>query len=104
MTTSYRNIRKIGKARWMYECPTCGSGSIRPDLFRALEAKQQHQLTSAHVFKAMAEAFRPLVDAFVEAGQAAMEAVKPFMALSAAPMNRPHDPALLGDKRKWGGR
>lgn len=104
MTTSYKSIRKEGKARWVYECPTCDQRFTRPDLLRAVEAKQAHMLTSAHVFTAMKLAFQPVVEAFVEAGKAVASALEPLLALSAPPPNRPHDPTLLGDKRKWGGR
>jgi hypothetical protein len=104
MTTSYKSIRKEGKARWVYECPTCGITRRAADLFRIVEAKQRHMRSSAHVFKAMEQAFQPIVEAYGEFARAAMAAMEPFMALAATPMNRPHDPTLLGDKRKWGGR
>lgn len=101
----YAGIRKVRKAQWVYECRVCDTRS-RPstDLFGAVEAKRRHMLTSDHVFKAMEEAFNPIVSAMMEMGRAVTEAFKPLMDLSAPPPNLPHDPSLLKDKRKWGGR
>jgi hypothetical protein len=69
-----------------------------------MEAKNRHLRTSAHVFTAMREAFKPVVEAYVELGRAVVDAMEPIIALSAPPPNIPHDPTLLKDRRKWGGR
>lgn len=101
----YRGIRKVRKAQWVYECRTCDTRS-RPstDLFGAVEAKHRHMRTSAHVFRGMEAAIGSVAEAYLQMGRTVMEAFKPITDLLAPPPNLPHDPALLKDKRKWGGR
>lgn len=99
-------ILKLRKARWAYECRACLYEASTPDLFRALEAKGMHERTITHTFKMIGEAFQPVVDAYAEMARAIIGASEQFQKDFALlpPANIPHDPTLLRDRRKWGGR
>ena len=99
-----QTIRKEGKAKWAFECGLCGVRVTRPDHFRAIEAKQRHQRTSDHMFNALAIAVQPAVDAYATIVKAAADLADTVRGVFAPAPNRPHDPALLRDRRKWGGR
>lgn len=100
-------IRKQRKAQWLYVCPTCDyTSGISTDLFGAQENQLHHERSLAHVFKVIAQAFRPVVDAYAQLartlGPVAEQMQKDYALLP--PPNLPHDPSLLRDRRKWGGR
>lgn len=98
-------VRKEGKARWVYECQPCGYTSpVSPDLLRAKEWSLKHNRANlfVHFGQTITEAFKPFVEA-VEKLAAALPAQDDFM-LMPPPKNLPHDPSLLKDRRKWGGR
>jgi len=99
-------IRHEGKARWVYECRICPHETTAPDQFRALEAGNRHESNIAHTFKLIGEAFQPVVDAYAEIARAIIGTTEQFQKDFALlpPANIPHDPTLLRDRRKWGGR
>lgn len=111
-------IRKEGKARWTYECRLCGIKAAYPDQFRAtIERQQRHERSSAHMAEAFTRAVTAAVEPLSEAierlglawGGAASSIAKSLSDVQAnyalmPPPNLPHDPALLHDRRKWGGR
>jgi hypothetical protein len=112
----YKGIRKVRKAQWVYDCSLCEvSTKPRTDLFGVMEAKRQHingQRHTAAMFKAMSGAWEKAVSdvagAFgamaTEIVDSVMPAFKQFADVFAAPLNLPHDPSLLADRRKWGGK
>lgn len=109
-------MRKLRKAQWVYECGDCGWTSYpSPDLFGAREAESWHQHMPGHREEMLRQAFVPIaavvsdvVSAYANLARTIIEAVAPAMeqinyALMPPP-NIPHDPSLLRDRRKWGGR
>ncbi|SEI45228.1 hypothetical protein SAMN04487917_101368 [Arthrobacter sp. yr096] len=97
-------IRKEGKARWVYTCDLCNVRLTRPDQFRAIEAMQRHQRSQEHGFKVIGAALEPFVEAMSNIATAAASMAETVHAVFAPPPNLPHDPTLLRDRRKWGGR
>jgi hypothetical protein len=101
-------IRKEGKARWVYTCEPCGYTSpASPDLLRAKEWSLRHNRGNffTHLGQAFAEAAKPLAE-FIELVGTVVNAEhsKDDYVLVPPPKNLPHDPSLLRDRRKWGGR
>ena len=100
-------IRKLRKAQWLYVCPTCDYTSrVTTDLFGAQENQLHHEQTFAHAFKMIGQAFEPVIEAYVQLARTIApmtEQLQKDFAL-VPPLNLPHDPALLRDRRKWGGR
>lgn len=97
-------IRKEGKARWVYECQPCNHKATAVDQLRVLEAQNHHLRGNfVHFNNVMVEAFKPLVD-FVKTFVDITEQTQKDYALIPPPPNIPHDPSLLKDRRKWGGR
>lgn len=100
-------IRKQRKAQWLYVCPTCDySSGISTDLFGAQENQLHHEQGLAHAFKMIGQAFQPVVDAYAQLAKALVpvsEQQEGCLRLLPPP-NLPHDPTLLRDRRKWGGR
>lgn len=100
-------IRKQRKAQWLYECRTCDYTSpVTTDLFGAQENHLRHERTGGHTFKMIGQAFQAIVDVFAETAKTSMSMTERFQRDFALvpPPNLPHDPALRGDRRKWGGR
>lgn len=95
-------IRKERKARWVYRCSPCDYTSpASVDLFGAQEWQQKHERANfIHYQNGIIEAFRPLVE-FINKFA---EQVQEDFTLMPPPSNIPHDPSLLKDRRKWGGR
>lgn len=96
-------IRKEGKARWVHECQPCSVRDVRPDQFRAIEARNKHERTLNHAFKILGEALQPIVNAYAEMAKVAIEVGDAISAVYAVPPNLPHGPAPK-DKRTWGGK
>ncbi|UDL14905.1 hypothetical protein PP357_gp58 [Arthrobacter phage Sarge] len=98
-------IRKERKAHWTYRCSPCDYTSpASVDLFGAQEWQQRHERANIiHFQNGIVEAFRPLVE-FVKKFASAAEQYQTDYTLIPPPSNIPHDPALLKDRRKWGGR
>ncbi|WP_284986985.1 hypothetical protein [Arthrobacter sp. fls2-241-R2A-172] len=95
-------IRKEGKARWVYRCDLCAVTLTAVDRLRILEARNRHVRGNLpHLGKALAEAMEPVVE-FVNGIALAAESFGKL--LFDPPKNLPHDPILLKDRRKWGGR
>lgn len=95
-------IRKEGKARWVYTCQPCNERIEAVDQFRAIEGMHRHQRGNiTHLQNALAEAMKPVVDFF---NRVAAQAEDFNKFLSQPAKNLPHDPSLLRDRRKWGGR
>lgn len=78
------SVRKLGKARWVHDCPYCAEAStVHPDQFRAVEAQQAHARTLEHAVAAsvgittafVADLMAPYVRAFarMEEGLAAAQ-------------------------------
>lgn len=99
-----RHPRKVGKARWVFECEPCNERVEAIDEFRAIEYGQWHEKSYQHTFTIAGRAFQVLVDAFTEIVTPALDVASSFSKFFEAPRNRPHDPSLLSDRRKWGGR
>ena len=97
-------IRKEGKARWVYECAPCSEHQEAIDQFRAIEFGQYHEKTFAHAGTALSAAMGEVFNIFAEALKPAVDAMNSFAEMFAPPPNLPHDPALLRDRRKWGGK
>ncbi|MFW0772505.1 hypothetical protein ACLRGI_04985 [Paenarthrobacter nitroguajacolicus] len=101
-------IRKEGKARWVYTCELCRVLAAHPDHFRAIEQQQAHEGTIEHATKPMADALGIFAESLTEMANAFVDtiasALKPLTDALATPPNVPHDPSLLRDRRKWGGR
>ena len=97
-------IRKEAKARWVYTCQPCGERQVAVDEFRAIEIGQHHEKTAAHAGTVLSSAVNVLFDALAEALKPALDALGALGDLFSRPTNVPHDPALLRDRRKWGGR
>jgi hypothetical protein len=99
-------IRKEGKARWTYTCEPCDARLTHPDQFRAIEAFHRHERSSNHAFKMIGKALQPVVDVYMQFFKSLFPVVEQFQKDYALvpPPNRPHDPHLLRDRRKWGGR
>ncbi|UKA59177.1 hypothetical protein [Arthrobacter sp. FW306-2-2C-D06B] len=102
-------IRKLGKARWTYECRSCDYTSpISADQFRAIEACHRHERSFEHASKPLTESVTFFANAITELGMTFVETIasafKPLADALSTPQNRPHDPTLLHDRRKWGGR
>lgn len=96
-------IRKEGKARWVYECGPCGHTSTAVDQLRIVEAQNRHLRGNlVHFQNTIVEAFKPLVDFVKKFADAAEQTQKDFGLVP--PPNLPHDPSILKDRRKWGGR
>lgn len=119
----YKGIRKQRKGQWVYDCSLCRvSTPPATDLFGASEAKSQHIKSTQHTVKTMeaiAEGWEraagTLVGAFGTIANTIVDSVMPVFEeagrvfeevgrVFATPNNLPHDPSLLADKRKWGGR
>lgn len=95
-------IHKQGKARWVYRCDLCAVEFTAVDQLRILEARNTHVRGSlTHLQNTLAEAVRPVLE-FVNDLALAAESFGKI--LFTPPKNRPHDPSLLKDRRKWGGR
>lgn len=110
-------IRKERKARWVYTCKLCNIKAAYPDQFRAIERQQRHERSSAHMAEAFTRAFTAAVEPLSTAieqiglawGASARTIAESFGAVQSnyalmPPPNLPHDPAMLRDRRKWGGR
>lgn len=97
-------VRKEGKARWIYECQPCNDRVEAIDQFRAIEYGQWHEKGPEHAATIIRQAFQGLVDAFAEIVTPVIDAVSSFAKIFEPPNNLPHDPSLLRDRRKWGGR
>lgn len=97
-------IRKVRKACWLYECRTCEVSATGPDQWTPYEFGWKHERSSAHHFKVVGKAFEPMVDAFALMFKTVEEVAGQFQSLYAVPPNLPHDPSLLADRRKWGGK
>ncbi|WP_284763405.1 hypothetical protein [Arthrobacter sp. efr-133-R2A-63] len=97
-------IRKEGKARWTYTCEPCSVRVTKPDQFRAIEACHRHERGFGHAQRIMSIAYQAIIDAFSEAVKPVLDVVESIASALAPPPNRPHDPTLLRDRRKWGGR
>ena len=112
----YKGIRKVRKAQWVYDCKLCDiTTAPRTDLFGAVEARKQHINGQRHFQKtlnAMAGAWEAAIGTVAEAfgamAQNIVDSVMPAMEqmnyVLAPPRNLPHDPSLLADRRKWGGK
>ncbi|MBT8163061.1 MULTISPECIES: hypothetical protein [Arthrobacter] len=99
-------IRKQGKARWTYECAICEVHVTAPDQFRAIEACHRHEKTAEHAFKMIGKALQPVVDRYMQFFKSLLPIVEQFQKDYALvpPSSLPHDPTMLRDRRKWGGR
>ncbi|BCW61873.1 hypothetical protein [Arthrobacter sp. StoSoilB22] len=97
-------IRKEGKVRWVYTCKLCNVRLGQVDQFRAIEAMQGHHRSPEHAFKALEQALQPFVEAMSSIASAAASLFETVQSVYAPPPNKPHDPSLLKDRRKWGGR
>jgi hypothetical protein len=96
-------ITKAGKARWVYRCTLCEVERFAPDQLRIIEAQNRHLRGNfLHLQNAIVETFKPLVDFVKTFADVAEQTQKAFALVP--PPNLPHDPALLRDRRKWGGR
>ena len=93
-------IRKMGKARWVHECRACGVSATRPDQFRAIEVMQAHNRSLSHLATVLVKAFEPLTE---QVNYVASVMADLGRALTPPP-NTPHDPTLMKDRRRWGGR
>ena len=94
-------IRKEGKARWVYTCQPCNERIEAVDQFRAIEAMHSHRRGTQHAWVVLGEAFQGIVEAL---NDVVMPAVEALNRIFEPPKNLPHDPSLLRDRRKWGGR
>jgi len=93
------------RKRWVYECTLCEYSTTAPDQLRIIEAQHRHVRGNVtHLAKAMSVAFQPFVASVNRIVEAVGGVAKQFEQLNIPAPNRPHDPALLRDKRKWGGR
>lgn len=100
-------IRKQRKAQWIYECRVCEHTSgTSTDLFGAQENQLHHERSLDHAFKLIGQAFQPIVDAFTHLSKTVLPMTEQLQSafVLAPPPNLPHDPTLLRDRRKWGGR
>lgn len=97
-------IRKEGKARWVYECIPCDNRVEAFDQFRAVEYGRWHEKTAGHGQVMFGEALSRAWDALSAIITPAIEAAAEFGRIFEPPKNLPHDPSLLSDRRKWGGR
>lgn len=93
------------RKRWVYECTLCEVTIEAPDQLRIVEAQNEHvRGIGTHWANRMQLAFRPFAREINRiAGQLA-PVIEHLNELSAPLPNTPHDPSLLRDKRKWGGR
>lgn len=100
-------IRKLGKAHWDSWCTICEAPTAPSvDRLGAMEAEKAHRESLDHLRASLGKGLQPLTDAFnsiIKAVADVSEVMQSSFAL-APPPNRPHDPALLRDKRKWGGQ
>jgi len=104
-----KGIRKVGKAHWTFSCGMCGMKASGPDHWTVYEAGWNHNRDAAatHLFTAAQGAIDGLAGAFMEMGRAvsrSLAAISQVDFALAPPTNMPHDPSLLKDRRKWGGR
>lgn len=100
-------IRKEGKGRWVYYCRDCDRVTKPlPDMFRAIEAQQAHERSLAHAFAPVNEAMSTFANSFMELGREVTRSIVAMGEVSATmpQLNIPHDPTLLSDRRKWGGK
>lgn len=99
-------IRKERKACWVYECQTCRVLATGPDQWSVYEFQWHHVRSISHTAKAISHAFQPVADAMRELGLAwSLPASYPdVLAAAIVNPNRPLDPIMLRDRRKWGGR
>ncbi|MGM7776115.1 hypothetical protein ACSVHC_08865 [Arthrobacter sp. KNU-44] len=95
-------IRKEGKCRWTYTCEPCEVRATFPDQFRAIEACHRHERSIEHGFKLMTRALKPIIDAYLGFANGIIGSQKDYALIP--PPNLPHDPTLVRDRRKWGGR
>lgn len=94
-------IRKLGKARWTYECQPCNEHAEAVDQFRAIEYGQWHEKTYGHASTALAAAFTKVANELADLVRPVVDA---FAAWATPPPNIPRDPSQRRDRRKWGGR
>ncbi|WP_168223094.1 hypothetical protein [Pseudarthrobacter sp. NIBRBAC000502770] len=99
-------IRKERKACWIYTCPTCDVTATGPDQWTVYEFQWHHVRSLAHAFKVIGQAFQPVVDAYAAAARSIIGTTEQFQKDYALlpPPNLPHDPSMLRDRRKWGGK
>jgi hypothetical protein len=97
-------IRKEGKARWVYECQPCNDHVEAVDHFRAIEYGQWHEKSFQHAFTIAGQTFSKAWEEISATLAPAIEAAAEFGRIFEPPKNLPHDPSLLRDRRKWGGR
>jgi hypothetical protein len=93
------------RKRWVYECTLCEVTIEAPDQLRIVEAQNSHERgIGTHWANRVRVALGPFVREINRiAGQLA-PVIDQFEQLNAPAPNIPHDPSLLRDKRKWGGR
>ncbi|NWL34448.1 hypothetical protein [Paenarthrobacter nitroguajacolicus] len=94
-------IRKEGKARWVFTCQPCNERIEAVDQFRAIEAMNRHKRYTQHAWVVLGQAFQGIVDALNQVVTPLLDALAPVLT---PPPNKPHDPTLVKDRRKWGGR
>lgn len=101
-----KSIRKVGKAHWEFRCGMCGAHGSGVDQWSVYEFGWNHNRDAAseHFFAAVSSAMDTLASAFNSMLKPVSEALSTMEQTFAEPMNLPHDPTLLKDKRKWGGR
>jgi hypothetical protein len=93
------------RKRWVYECTPCDYSTTAPDQLRILEAQYQHVRGNlTHFAGAMVQAMDPFIASVNRVINAVAGVAEQLEQLNAPAPNRPHDPSLLRDKRKWGGR
>jgi len=97
-------IRKDGKARWTYTCEPCSVHATSPDQFRAIEAQQRHEKGLGHFGAVIGRAADELAKVYIETLRPIGDLMESISATFAPPPNLPHDPSMLRDRRKWGGR
>ncbi|QOP66806.1 hypothetical protein SEA_ODYSSEY395_57 [Arthrobacter phage Odyssey395] len=93
------------RKRWVYECTLCDHSATAPDQLRVIEAQNEHVRGNlTHLAGAMVQAMEPFVASVNRVIKAMQGVSDQLYQLDAPAPNRPHDPSLLRDKRKWGGR
>lgn len=94
-------ILNDGKGCWFYACLPCKEVTEAFGEEQAAAYGQSHEQTAEHAHVMIGIAFKGVRDGLMEKIKPALELINEIFA---PPTNKPHDPDLLRDRRKWGGR
>jgi hypothetical protein len=90
---------------YLYRCELCGITRTAPDQLRITEQRRLHTAgVGTHWANRVQLALGPFTDAISKLAGDLAPVIEQMNALNRPAPNTPHDPALLTDKRKWGGR